>query len=113
MYRVFCESYENYISQNNGSDYRSEMAKPLSLIVDVEKFEQEKAQNTLQYKKMSDLLFYMETHKNDYPRFVTFLWTIESRGMVPKFFGVALEQDLKEQAKLINMFLKLAYWSVA
>ena len=113
MYRIFCESYKNYISQNNESDYRSEMAKPLSLIVDVEKFEQEKAQNTLQYKKMCDLLFYMEKHKDNYPRFATFLWTIESRDMIPNFYGVAKEQDLQEQAKLINAFLKLTYWSVA
>jgi len=113
MYRVFCESYENYILQNNGSDYRSEMAKPLSLIVDVGKFEREKFQNTMQYKKMSDLLFYLETHKDDYPRFTTFLWTIESRGMIPQFCGVSLEQDMQEQAKLINSLLKLTYWSVA
>jgi hypothetical protein len=54
----------------------------------------------------------MEKSKEQYPRFNAFLWTIESRGMVGKHYGIVSPEDLQEQAKLINMFLKLVYWSV-
>ena len=112
MYRVFCESYNNYIAQNNSDDYRSKIAEPLALIVDPDKFNDAKENETNLYKRLCDLLYFMEKSKEQYPRFNAFLWTIESRGMVGKHYGIVSPEDLQEQAKLINMFLKLVYWSV-
>ena len=113
MYRIFCESYENYKKLNNSDDYRSKIIKPIELIVDVKKFNREKEEGTLLYKQLCDLLYYMEQNISEYPRFEAFLWTIETRNMRGKYYGVACEEDIKEQAKIINMFLKLVYWDVA
>lgn len=107
MYRIFCESYDNYTTQNSGSDYRSKLVNPFALIVDSSRYEAEKRNKTHLYKQLSDLLYFMEQNINKYPRFDAFLWTIESRGMTGKHYGVASQEDLYEQAKLANMFLKL------
>lgn len=112
MYRVFCESYRNYIAENNSDDYRSKIAEPFALIVDFDRFSIEKENETHLYKRLCDLLYFMEQNKEKYPRFNAFLWTIESREMVGKYYGIVSPEDLYEQAKLINMFLKLVYWSV-
>ena len=39
-----------------------------------------------------------------------FLWTIESRKIIPKKYNISKKEDLEEQIKLVNSFLKLAYW---
>ncbi len=39
-----------------------------------------------------------------------FLWTLDSRGIKAKKYNIADEEELKEQIKLINSFLKLTYW---
>lgn len=109
MYRLFCESYKNYIALNNSNDYRAKLAEPFALIVDANRFEKEKAEETILYKSLCDLLYFLEQSKEQYPRSIAFLWTIESRNMIGKYYGVVNSQDLQEQAKLINMFLKLVY----
>ena len=38
MYRIFCESYQNFINLFNENNYRLEIARPLELIVDVDKY---------------------------------------------------------------------------
>lgn len=42
MYRIFCESYENFIKTFDDENYRLNIVKPFELIVDTEKFEKEK-----------------------------------------------------------------------
>ena len=39
-----------------------------------------------------------------------FLWTLEARNMTGKKYNVSDIEELEEQAKLMNSFLKLAYW---
>ena len=41
MYRIFCESYQNFINSFYENSYRLEMAKPLELIVNIEKYKEE------------------------------------------------------------------------
>lgn len=41
MYRIFCESYHNFINSFDENNYRLEVAKPLELIVDVNKYREE------------------------------------------------------------------------
>ncbi|MBR2786434.1 MAG: hypothetical protein IKD76_02940 [Clostridia bacterium] len=79
MYRIFCESYENFIKTFEDENYRLNIAKPFELIVDTEKFK-------------------------------AFLWTLTSRNIVAEESDVETNDDLEEQAKLVNSFLKLAYW---
>ncbi len=113
MYRIFCESYKNYIKLNHGEDFRSVIVKPFTLIVNIDMFDAEKENESLIYRKLCDLLYFMEQNIESYPRFKAFLWTIEARGIKAMHCGVEDEEILLEQAKIINMFLKLAYWDVA
>lgn len=114
MYRVFCESFQNYINaystEDSKSKFRYVITEPISLMVDLDKFEKEKMNNTVLYKKLCDLLAYMEEQVESYPKFKAFLWTIESRGLKAKKYGMLSKEQAKEQAKLINMFLNLLYW---
>lgn len=52
----------------------------------------------------------MKENITRYPKFKAFLWTLSSRNINPHKYEVAKKEDLEEQAKLINSFLKLAYW---
>lgn len=117
MYRIFCESYSNYIKlfdeERDGMQYRFQIVKPMELIIDFEKFFSERQKNSELYKKTADLIFYMEQNLEKYPIFKAFLWMLESRGIMGKFYGSVLLEDLNEQAKLAKMFLSLMYWEEA
>ena len=110
MYRIFCESYENFIKMYNEENYRLNVAKPFELIVNTEKYEKEKEMQSDSYKKLCDLLSYMEKNIKKFPRFKAFLWTLKSRNIMAEECGVETQEELEEQAKLVNSFLKLAYW---
>ena len=45
-----------------------------------------------------------------FPKFKAFLWALTSRNIAAEEYDVETNYDLEEQAKLINSFLKLAYW---
>lgn len=110
MYRVFCESYQNYINSFYENNYRLEISKPLELIVDINKYiEEEKKQSEL-YKKLCDLICFMKENVERFPKLKAFLWTLSSRNMNGKKYNISNIDDLEEQTKLINSFLKLAYW---
>lgn len=110
MYRIFCESYENFLKTFETENYRLNIAKPFELIVDTEKFEAEKKAQSDLYKKLCNLLSYMSKNIMRFPKFKAFLWTLTSRNIVAEEYDVETNDDLEEQAKLINSFLKLAYW---
>ena len=110
MYRIFCESYENFLKTFDDENYRLNIAKPFELIVDMEKFEREKELQSDLYKKLCDLLTYMKKNIMRFPKFKAFLWTLTSRNIVAEEYNVETKDELEEQAKLVNSFLKLAYW---
>lgn len=110
MYRIFCESYENFLKTFNEENYRSNIAKPFELIVNIEKYEKEKECQSDLYKKLCDLLSYMKKNINRFPKFKAFLWTLKSRNITAEEYNIETKEKLEEQAKLINSFLKLAYW---
>ena len=114
MYRIFCESYQNYVSQYNckslKEEYRFRIAELIKLLVNSKEYMRHKELGSLDFKKVSDLLSYMERTSTEFPKFNSFLWTLESREITGKHYGVTKEEDLKEQAKLMNMFLNLLYW---
>jgi hypothetical protein len=117
MYRVFCESYDNYVdlydTPNKRADFRYIITKPFELIRDVGRYQAEQAKETLLYKQLCDLLFYMTTNIDRYPKMRAFLWTLESRGMKAQYYGIVPEAQLEEQTKLANSFLSLLYWDSA
>lgn len=110
MYKIFCESYINYINSFDTDNYRVRVAKPIELLVDVAKYQEEKRKESKIYQEVSDLLCYLEENTDKYPRVKAFLWTIEARGMKGKKYQIAKKEDLEEQIKIVNSFLKLAYW---
>ena len=110
MYRVFCESYHNFINSFDGNNCRLEIAKPLELIANVDKYEEEKKKQSEIFKKLCDLIYFMKENVERFPKLKAFIWTLSSRNMNAKKYDVAKVADLEEQTKLINSFLKLAYW---
>lgn len=114
MYRIFCESLQNYMNQfkdeNIIDDYRLVISRPLQLLTDVEIFIDEERIQSLSYKQLGDLLLYINQNRHRFEKLKAFLWTLESRGIKGRHFGVASLQDMEEQAKLLCMFLDLLYW---
>ena len=110
MYRIFCESYKNYIKLFDKNSYRHRIANDFELLTDVGKYEEEKVKQSQQYKRISDLINYIKENIKRFPRLKAFLWTLQARNIDAKKFNVAKKEDLEEQTKLINSFIKLAYW---
>lgn len=110
MYRIICESYRNYINTFREDNYRLEVSKPIELIVDIDKYNQEKKMQSELYKKVCDLINFMEKNIERFPKIKAFLWTLSSRDIEGKEYNVSEPEELEEQTKLINSFLKLAYW---
>lgn len=52
----------------------------------------------------------MKENVERFPKLKAFLWTLSSRNMNGKKYNIAKIEELEEQTKLINSFLKLAYW---
>lgn len=114
MYRIVCESYENYKKDflpNNTDDYRYKIAEPLELIVDLTLYKKEKANNTIKYQKLEQLIYLLKDNINKYPNTKSLLWSLESRGLYGKNYEVLSNEDFNELSKIINMFLKLSYWN--
>ena len=110
MYRIFCESFENFKKTLDNKNYRINISKPFELIVNKNKFDAEKRINSITYRNLCNLISYMQENIKKYPNFKAFLWTLKSRDIYGIKYNISSKEDLKEQAKLINSFLKLAYW---
>lgn len=110
MYRIFCESYKNFCDSFDADNYRLKIAEPLELIVDIGKFEKEKERDTERYKKLCDLICFMKENIERFPKMKAFLWTLDARKINGNKYHIAEKEELEEQTKLVNSFLKLAYW---
>ena len=110
MYRVFCESYQNFLNSFQEDNVRLRMAEPIALLTNISRYEEEKKMNSTLYQKLCDLINYMKANVEKYPKFKAFLWTLDSRNIDDESFQVASIEELEEQTKLVNSFLKLAYW---
>lgn len=110
MYRIFCESYQNFINSFDDDNYRLKISKPLELITNIDKYKEEENKQSEIYKKLCDLIYFIKENVEKFPKMKAFLWTIESRDIKAKKYSISEIEELEEQAKLINSFLKLAYW---
>lgn len=113
MYRVFCESYLNYQSNYNSQankEYRAKLVEPMELLLDTHKYRQEMSMDSSLYRRLSDLLAYMEKNITRYPKLKAFLWTLESRDVKGTEYGLVTREELEEQTKIVNMFLNFQYW---
>ena len=107
MYRIFCESYQNFIKSIDKDSYRLKIAKPFELIVDNNRYKKEKEKQSDLYKKLCDLMSFMEENINRFPKLKAFLWTLDSRNIKAKKFNISNTEELEEQTKLINSFLNV------
>lgn len=110
MYRIFCESYKNFMKSIDENSYRVKIAQPFELIIDVDKYKDEEKKQSVLYKKLCDLIYFMKENVNRFPKLKAFLWTLESRDIKAEKYNISNKEELEEQTKLINSFLKLAYW---
>ncbi len=110
MYRIFCESYQNFINSFDENNYRLEVAKPLELMANINKYAEEEKKQSELFKRLCDLIYFMQENVERFPKLKAFLWTLSSRNMIGKKYHIAKQEELEEQTKLINSFLKLAYW---
>ncbi|MGF7057827.1 hypothetical protein [Brassicibacter mesophilus] len=114
MYRILCESYKNYMkdfSLENCKDYRYKIMLPFKLLIDLDEYKEEKKNDTLNYRKLQDFIWLVKQNINEYPNFKALLWSLESRGIYGKSYGILTNEEFTEQTKIMNMFLKLCYWN--
>lgn len=110
MYRIFCESYQNYLNSFDKENSRLKIAEPLELLVNIERYQEEEKKQSELYRKLCDLIYFMQKNMEKFPKMKAFLWTLSSREIKAKEYGIAKKEELEEQIKLVNSFLKLAYW---
>ncbi|HHY77937.1 MAG TPA: hypothetical protein GX498_05460 [Clostridiales bacterium] len=113
MYRIVCESYKNYMTDflpDNTDSYRYKIMLPFRLAFDALLYKEEKNKNSSDYQKLEHFVYLAKKNIDKYPNIKSFLWSLESRGIYGVNYGVLSEEEFNEQIKIINMFLKLAYW---
>jgi hypothetical protein len=113
MYRIVCESYINYkkdFLMNDAGNHRYEVAKPLELMVDLSLYEKEKNDNSIEYQKLQHFIYLLKNNIKKYPNYKSLLWSLESREIYGKNYNILSQEEFNELAKIINGFLKLAYW---
>ncbi len=110
MYRIFCESYQNFLNTFDGDSYRLRISEPLELIVNSDQYQKEEEKQSELYKRLCDLICFMKENVERFPKLKAFLWTLSSRNINGKKYDVSNLEELEEQTKLINSFLNLAYW---
>ncbi len=110
MYRIFCESYQNFLKTFDDNNYRLRISEPFELIVNINKYKKEEKKQSEIYKRLCDLISFMKENIGKFPRIKAFLWTLQSRDIEGKKYNIATQEELEEQTKLIQSFLKLAYW---
>ena len=113
MFRIVCESLINYNKDFIGdyNNYRYKLMKPFELLLDIEKFNNEKIKLSSEYKKLQDFVYRVKLNQKNYPRLNSLIWALESRGIIGKKFDVLLDEEFNEQLKILGMFLKLSYWN--
>ena len=114
MYSAFCRNLKNYLKQyddpSTQKEYRYRVVEPFILMLDAAKFKIEKENQTDKYKKVSDFLEFAEIHKKTCHQLPTLLRELEDYGITAQHQGVVSEEDLQEQLKIMNMFMKLMYY---
>ena len=106
----FVKKLKTFREKYNGDNYRLQISKPFELLVDIDKYNKEQKKQSELYKKLCDLMEFMKNNVKRFPKLKAFLWTLDSRNIRAQKYGVSKEEDLEEQTKLVNSFLKLAYW---
>jgi len=115
MFRIIKESYNNYkkdfLESNATDDIRYKVMEPFEMIFNIQKWTNEKNQQTEDYKKVAEVLYYIKKNINELLEFNVFLWELEARDIIGEDFSVLSNEDKEEIIKNFKMFLDLTYWN--
>ncbi|MDM8534783.1 hypothetical protein QUF55_08810 [Clostridiaceae bacterium HSG29] len=115
MYRIIKESYNNYkndfLVSDALDDIRYIIMEPFEIIFNIEKWNYEKNQKTENYKKVAEVLYYINGNINEFLEFKVFMWELEARNIIGEDFLVLSSEDKEEIIKNFKMFLNLTYWN--
>ena len=104
MYRIFCESYQNFLNTFDTDSTRLSIAKPFELLVDIDKYNTEKNKKSKIYKKLCDLICFMNENIDKFPKMKAFLWTLDSREIIGKKYNIS-----SYRTKLRNTAISLTH----
>ncbi|TCK93178.1 hypothetical protein EDC19_1366 [Natranaerovirga hydrolytica] len=112
MYRIVCESYNNYIQDfsSDKDDYRNKVIGFLRLIININTYEEEKIKCSLDYRKLETFVYRLNKDQSNYSKVSSFLWSLESRGISGVDYNAMTEEEYEEAIKILKMFLNLTYW---
>ncbi|NLN48492.1 MAG: hypothetical protein GX154_05275 [Clostridiales bacterium] len=114
MYRIFCESLDNFFAFNKDAkdgEYRLKIAQPLKALSDIGLYNEWKVKNTDKHKEVNNLIYEINKNINKYPTFSTFSSDLKGYGYESRFTHGFDREVIEEQLKLIDTILKLQYWN--
>jgi len=79
-------------------------------MVDLSLYKEEKNKDTIDYKKLEHFVYLLKKNIHEHPNFKSLLWSLESRGISGKDYGILSKEEFAELRKIVNMFLRLSYW---
>lgn len=114
MYRIVKESYNNFkedfLESNAKDDFRYKIMEPFEMIFNRKQWEKEKGIKSIQFKKVSDFLNYIDENIHEFPEFKVIMRELKARNITGKSYRVLTEEERNEIAKIFKMFLNLTYW---
>jgi len=111
MYRIFKESYSNLIESLDKKDIRYKYAKNLELLCDMNEYEKHKNKRTLEFKKIGNLVYYIQENIKSFPRLQYFTSILRALGVSTYNTEIVVDEiELEESAKMLNTIIHLNYW---
>jgi hypothetical protein len=114
MYSRFVKNFHNYMSLNkideNFTDYRLSITKPIFGIADIKTLEFWKLNDPKLYEEAAHLLYEISKRKDRIHAFKAFSWELWGYGFDVAELELPLTDRLEEQLKLIELLLGTHYW---
>lgn len=111
MYRIFQESYPNLIKSLDKEDVRYKYAKNLELLLDLNEYEKHKNNMTLEFKKIGNLIYYIQKNITTFPRLKYFISILRAEGINVYDAEMLIDEiELEESTKMLNTIMHLNYW---
>ncbi len=94
----------------NSEDVRLTKVTPLLLLGDLDAYRDHQRRQSEAYKKLSDFLAAVEKDDALGTEFISLIWTLESRGILSKTFGILSDDERDEMVRVVRMIKRLVYW---
>lgn len=113
MYKQFCKNITYFIEINSEENYRSQLARELLVLSDVEKYKEWQKGDVTKYKEVSFLVHNLGLYKDRFPSLKNFLYELWGYGFDSFNFSAnnkELEDEMLEKAKFVDLLLSTHYW---